>query len=530
MKVLKNIILYIGLAVTAILCILMISYRTFFTMEIDTVRRTTHNSIILLPVIAAVLALLILIRPLLQKIRPNRLFLFFVLVYIAAGCYLIFNIPLVLTADQYMTMKHAILTNSGDYSGFLKYHYLSYYPFNLCLMSFEKLLLLVTDDLRFFYFVYLALCLGENWFIYRIISMIYKGNQLAINYSITLLFVFVPKFLYILFIYNEGPGAFCACAGLYFAMKIVDRNDSGNAVQSRKKDILDAVFGGLFLALGCRFRMNYLIVVIALAILMILWWFSHKKAWSVFILLLVTVLGFGALSKGITAYYEKKSGMEIEGIPMNLTIAMGLQDSEMWPGWFNGYETDTYDKYEQDGEKAAEEASEYISNRISEFISDPAMAIDFFARKTISAWTDPMFQSAWIGPKNDDGKIGDCRTEILNSLYQGDWVYIILDWFMNALNVIILASSFVYLLFKKKLTGQPLRWVDLFPVLYLTGGFLFHQFWEIKSQYVYGYVFAMTITAAGLFSTLRIGKKSRAETTGAPGKHVTEEESNSGKE
>lgn len=532
LKILKNIILIIGVAVILVLCGLMIHYRTFFTMDLDTHRRTTVNSPLLWLWVAGVIGGLILIRPLMGRIQSKWVFLFWTIVYVAAGCYLILNVPQSIDSDQFMTMKHAKLMNAGDYQGLLPGHYINEYPFNLCLLTFERLLLHISKDLRLFYFVYLALCLGENWFLYRTAAIVWKGNRTAVNYTVTMLFLFVPKFFFILFIYNEGPGGFCASAGVYCAARIIGRigkigekpaTDAAkeslpentavrNAGKRRAADAADAIAGGLLLALACRFRMNYLIVVIALAVILILWWITHRKSVSVLVLLAVTGIGFTIFSKGLTAYYESVSGMKISGVPMNATIAMGLQGKpdDEWPGWFNAYELNVYLDNDCNSEKAAAAASENIHERLLQFREDPGMALGFFTNKAVSTWTDPLFQSVWIGPRNDDGRGQDCKTEILNSLYQGDWVYIILDWFMNAYNIILLFASAIWLLAGHRLTGREFCWTDLFPMVYLIGGFLFHQFWETKSQYVFGYVFIMAFSAAGLFAAIPLSGKNKA--------------------
>lgn len=71
------------------------------------------------------------------------------------------------------------------------------------------------------------------------------------------------------------------------------------------------------------------------------------------------------------------------------------------------------------------------------------------------------------------------------SLYNGgaaeQWVYCYMKGYMLVL--LTLGLRFVLWDWKK---GD-----GLLLLLYLTGGFLFHLFWETKSQYVYPYLFSL---------------------------------------
>lgn len=121
-------------------------------------------------------------------------------------------------------------------------------------------------------------------------------------------------------------------------------------------------------------------------------------------------------------------------------------------------------------------------------------ALDFFGEKVITTWCEPTYQSIWSGPLISM----NCKTKEpwLTNLYSGGSVFWLLASVMNVLTVMLFGFSLVFILwktFRMKLALYPL---ELFCLLFLIGGFLFHLFWETKSQYVYPYVVLMVPIAA----------------------------------
>ena len=115
--------------------------------------------------------------------------------------------------------------------------------------------------------------------------------------------------------------------------------------------------------------------------------------------------------------------------------------------------------------------------RVKEFLKSPIYACKFYARKTISGWSDPYFQSIWynVGKENKDeimARILAGRKFNYGKIYQ------------KAILILVFGGTF-YAFWKnrKKLNNE----MALFLII-LIGGFLFHTIWEIKSRYVMPYV------------------------------------------
>ena len=99
-------------------------------------------------------------------------------------------------------------------------------------------------------------------------------------------------------------------------------------------------------------------------------------------------------------------------------------------------------------------------------------------------WAEPMFQSVWSGPGIDGG--ASVTKRALRSLYAGWKVEKLCDLFAKCMLVTIYAAALHFRIRQKEKGGK----VQLF-YLYFIGGFVFHLFWEAKSQYVYTYVFLL---------------------------------------
>ena len=95
-------------------------------------------------------------------------------------------------------------------------------------------------------------------------------------------------------------------------------------------------------------------------------------------------------------------------------------------------------------------------------------------------------------------------TPFLQSLYSGGDVENAFEAYTKCISLLIWAGALIYLLVCRKHIGWEI------PFAYFVGGFLFHLFWEGKSQYVYPYVFCLIPFAAfGLHACLTRKRKKR---------------------
>ena len=206
-------------------------------------------------------------------------------------------------------------------------------------------------------------------------------------------------------------------------------------------------------------------------------------------LLMLSVIIAPDMLKG---HYERKIGYELDGIPMNLYIAMGLQEAEKGPGWYNGFNHHTFEENGFDTEKSAEAGREAIKERISYFADNPQYAFAFFRDKVITTWCEPTCQSIYSGPVESKGQI--VENPVLKNLYGGGKLYEIVYLFCNIIITDILLFSIICQIsaFKDKKFSL---WM-LCILLFFVGGFLFHIMWETKSRYICIYYAALAPIAA----------------------------------
>ena len=141
---------------------------------------------------------------------------------------------------------------------------------------------------------------------------------------------------------------------------------------------------------------------------------------------------------------------------------------------------------------AAGLGAEKILDNLSYFVNNPGYAMEYFGKKFVSTWCEPTFQSVWSGPLSriEQPAYSFCTT----SLYDMGAVYSAVYRLCKGVLMVLLVSAAGFCLVRRK--DFPVYGM---PLIFLTGGVLFHLMWETKSQYVYPYIFMLIpLSAAGL--------------------------------
>lgn len=305
-----------------------------------------------------------------------------------------------------------------------------------------------------------------------------------------------------MFVYGLTYGLFFALIGLYFLQLYFDKKSWSNLLLST-----------VFLSLSDIIRNNYIILIITVLIVLMLDFLYHKtkKNLAFMVILLASII---AGNRAISSYYQQVARVDhLDGEPKVAWIAMGLNDTQytiIIAGWYDAYVETVYNEYQGDAE-AIEEASErQIVSRVTYMVKHPDYAWNFFKNKFLSTWTDSLFESIWSGPVTKMPVEGQKITgRLMTSIYQGKLAYQIIYYFSALLLVVIYVSVLpsIWTQYRQK-NGMTV--FLLIPLIYLTGGFIFHLIWETKSQYVYPYVYLLLpLSALGLdyMMTLVIKKK-----------------------
>ena len=267
---------------------------------------------------------------------------------------------------------------------------------------------------------------------------------------------------------------------------------------------------------------NGWIPVIAMLIVTGLWFLSEKK-WKLLPLLLLLAAGPLISTQTVKSIYSAASGADLsKGVPMTAYLAMGLQESNRAPGWYNEYVEQVYENANYDPEKTSERAKKNIRARLEEFAKDPAYTFQFFYEKMVSQWNETTFEAVWISRT--------CPYDEENRSYFGDvalngHLRPVLEKWMDGYTLALYALfSLTMGAFARKLLRRPKEGEEPLPrplglglslcAVTVTGAFLYHMIFEAKSQYLFIYLFLMIPAAAwGLscfFARPRFTRKDRS--------------------
>lgn len=393
--------------------------------------------------------------------------------------------------DQYFVFYGAKEFLEGDYTRWQPGGYLHMYPFQNTLLLFytvfhflfreQAVLAVEMFHLICWYLSILALCgLTESYF----------GRTIAKWTYIALLF-FMPMWGYVTYIYGTVPGLCCALWGIFQERKFEETKKNRHLLMA-----------GILLMLAVMWKSNYIIFSVAVMIMIFLYALREKAAkplWGIIWILAFYFLG----TKGTLILIEHITGQETtNGIPYIAWVAMGLRESNIAPGWFNMYTEKLYMDSGYQGAAMVQPAIEEIQRSFALFQQEPAYALRFFSRKIASMWNSPMLESATlITKRNSTGTLGYFVKDIL---YNGGILNTILLLWQDIVQSVLLFGLVLFLIFDKK----ELKLEKSCMMIAVLGGFIFHIFWEGKSQYVLPYyilLFPFSIQGYFVFSEYLAG-------------------------
>ncbi|MBR4668354.1 MAG: glycosyltransferase family 39 protein [Butyrivibrio sp.] len=215
------------------------------------------------------------------------------------------------------------------------------------------------------------------------------------------------------------------------------------------------------------------------------------------LMVVMLVLAVKSVGFAVNSYYRNVTGLtELpDGCPLESYIAMGLQESELEDGWYNGYHYTIYGKFnDYDADAARTMARENIAETLKSFISNPLHGGRYLLRKFTTQWAD----SVCISTHNLDlvSRHVENPTKMMYYLVFGDGSKILI-WVMNVFMTICYLCICVCLfriLKDKKVSSSAM----LFLIL-IFGGIVFHEFWEGTSRYAMRYyIYWLPFAAAGL--------------------------------
>lgn len=372
-------------------------------------------------------------------------------------------------ADQLQVCQTALAMVKGDFTAVYPGGYLYVYPhqMGLVLLLYPLSVLFGSGNYLAFRFLNIASMIAVFYamsFIYRILFR----NEVLSDFAHCFFGCFFPLILYVSWVYGTVPGLALSLTGFCFGLRFVSEHKASQMLAAATA-----------LAVAVQLKKNYLIMLIAYGVLLLLDLIGKRRAMTLAAIAaaaLLYILG----GRGVAYCAEKMTGVEPgRGVPSIGWIAMGLHENDLRAnGWYDNSTVDLFKENQYDYDKTKEMQAEDIRKRIEDLRADPGEALEFFVEKIASQWNNPTFQCLWI--------YNVSRPRML------DRAALIVS---NLLQTLILFGTVWYLVYYWK--EMELSHI-LLPVCFI-GGFLFHIFWEAKAQYTMPYfVLLLPLSMAGL--------------------------------
>lgn len=386
---------------------------------------------------------------------------------------------------------------SWEYYG--NHSYYLFYPFQLGYVFFAEILYRIfgtgSSDILFQIPNVIALdCiyLGLVMITKKLFDRKSVTNITAIAFAICFQPMFMTTFTYGLLL-----GLSFSVWSVYFVIRYMQENK-----------IKFAVFAVLLMAVSVLLKYNNMIVMAAVCIALLLHVIGKKRFLALAVIAAMILCSVG-LQKLVIYSYSARSGVELNTqVSQKMYAYMGMSESGMAPGWYNGKAMETLRDANMDVEKANEVASQGIKQRF-DTLTRSNQFFEFYKQKLLSQYNEPSFESVWISQvRKHNYPEGEKLPGFVDSVYSGGMSKVLDTWFhyFTMMTYIAFTAGMVWLIFRKKLTTESL----ILPVAVL-GGALYHLIFEGKSQYILPYfILLIPFAAYGFVESMRaLHKKSK---------------------
>lgn len=300
--------------------------------------------------------------------------------------------------------------------------------------------------------------------------------------------MFLPMLLFNMFVYSVLPMLLlCVLAMISFAR------------YTRTGERRFGVLYALLIGAAAMIKPNAMVVMLALLLCAGVHALERKDGFVLLCAALSAVLCM-ALPAGVVRLYELRGGVTLaEDTSMLLRLAMGMQDSVIAAGWYNGVIEEYWPlSVTPEAEKAA--ALEMLAARLREFAANPAGTWAFFREKCLTQWAEPSYDILWYGAVCEKGGRYNGLAHLI--FRDESALRALLTEYMNIFQqaAYLLALSGAWRMLKQRKNGV----VQLMLPVTILGGFLYHMLFEAKSQYMYPYMLLLLpIAAMGLSALSR---------------------------
>lgn len=374
------------------------------------------------------------------------------------------------------------LVMEGRFGTMIPPGYMSYNPHQFSLLFVIQLLFKLFGVGNYQAFQYMnALCMPLLFYAgYRIMELSDIREETRVYY-VLLFLTNIPVFLYIAYVYGEITSITFTMVLMWQVLRFC---------KERKK--ISILWGTLAIVFACIMRMNSLIVLIAAAIVLVVYGVREARPSAIGWIALMLFCIFVS-DAAIKNYYENISGNKVlDGIPHISYVRMGLEDGERGPGWYDQSNYEAMIRHDYDTELTAQDEKQEVKARLRQFWEDKTYGIDFFRRKILSQWNSPTYHGFY------ETAAFNCKKEELPWLIRQIYFDKIemLKSFVNRYQFVLYLSTAVAVIAALLKRKEERHLEDRILLIAIVGGFLFSIMWEAMSRYVLPYVVYMVPMAA----------------------------------
>lgn len=389
---------------------------------------------------------------------------------IVQACVLLWATKAAPAADSLFCFNAAQDAANDIWSSFELGGYLYIFPFQSSLVAMEELLFHIAHDwdtvlvlFRIINVIALIILVCSFCGIAKCLF----GETVAMLTSV-LLASSLPIALYVFFLYGNMLSNALSYAAIWSIIVYLDTKKTRNAVASI-----------LLISVAMAIKSTALIMLAAIAIVWILVAIKHSQ-WKMFVgvalmLIIATIPG-----KAVQYWYSERSQIPVNpGISKLVHIAMGLdiQSETSWfaPGWYTGWSFVAYSNANYDYDEMTRQQIEMLKDNAKYFVEHPEETKEFFVKKIVSQWLDPVFGSwVYIAQHTEPTQFGTL-TETMHEKPYNEGI--------NQVLGCLQASVYLAALYGAVCIIKKQNVLQIFPAVIFLGGFFYLLISEGKSQY-----------------------------------------------
>lgn len=385
------------------------------------------------------------------------------------------------TADSRSIITAAQQIAQGKIDALTKNTYFYVFPFQTGYLLYAEgfFRLFGSDAITLFQLSNVLLVCVASIAVLKLAEILFEDTRVELLTAI-LLGLCIQPMLLSTFLYGTIPGMTLSIWSIYFTVKAI-----------KQKRLARLIPAALLIALAVLMKKNFLIVLIAEVVLLLVYALRNKKALTLVFAALMVSLSV-LLPTLVQKQYESRADASLgKGTPQMAWLVTGFRESSLCSGWFNSYTTSVLKDNDMDYDKTLAQNKADLEEQLTMFASRPTYLASFMYKKITSQWNEPAYQCIWssvVGKRS--GEISSFVSS-LGTGEAGETFYAYLNQIMQFVYV-SLTIALAVLCFHKNERDEGRMIIPLI----LFGAALYHALFEAKAQYAIIYVPMMLPYAA----------------------------------